>query len=118
MDDSARSASLADAVVELVVLLLNLTIERGRARGLGNARPRHGCAGRGHVVLIQKMPRRRFAQLWGDKIVVLPVGRNARGNREEEGDDYRLCHDPKLANEDPNETEIGLICLGFKLPTR
>ena len=68
-----RSAPLADAVVDLVVLLLDLAIERRRPRRLRNAWPRHGFAGRRRVVLIQKLPRRRLAQFRRHKLVVLPV---------------------------------------------
>src|ERR1700678_4725923 len=63
------------------------------------------------------MPRRWLADLRGHKTVILPIGGNARGCREQEGgDDYGFCHDPTLANED--RAEIALICLGFKRPTR
>ena len=63
----------------LVILLLDLAIERRRTRCLRNAWPRHGFAGRRQIVLIQKMPRRRLVELRGHKTVVLPVSRNARG---------------------------------------
>src|SRR6202020_644339 len=83
----SRSAPLANAVVDLVILFLNLAIERRRSRRLRNAWPRHSRAGRRLVVLIQKMARRWLADLRGPKSVILPIGRNARGGRKQEGGD-------------------------------
>src|ERR1700722_14438797 len=115
----ARSATLANAVVDLVVFLLNLAIKRRRSRGLRKAWPWHGLAGRGRVVLIQKVAWRRLAEVRGRKTFVLPVSRAACGRRKKEGgDDDRFCHDLTLAIEDAYGTEIALICLGFKRPTR
>ena len=97
----------------------DLAVERASAPNLEErlalARSRRST----RVVLIQKMPWRRFAQLRSDKTVVLPVGRAARGRRKQEGgDDYRFCHGLTLANEEASAPEIALICLGFKRPTR
>jgi hypothetical protein len=116
---SERSATVANTIVDLVVLLPDLAIERRRPRCLRNAWPRDSCAGRRQVVLIQTLPGRRLAELRSDKTVVLPVRRHARGRgKKEGGDDYRFGHDPTLANEDVHATQIALICIGFKRPTR
>src|SRR5580658_3676755 len=81
------STTRADAVVDFVVLLLDRPVKRRRARRLRSAGPRDGFAGRRQIVLIQKMPRRWLAELWGDETaaVVLAMGRDARyqGGKDE-----------------------------------
>ena len=62
----AASATAADTVVDAVVLLLYGAVERRRARRLWNAGPLDGLAGRRQIIPIEKMPRRRFAEFWGD----------------------------------------------------
>src|SRR4029077_5511321 len=91
------SATFADAIVDAVILLLNLAIERSRSRRLRNARPRDSLAGRRQVVLVENLPRLRLAELRSEKTVVLPISPNARGRRNQEGgDDCRFRHDPTL----------------------
>src|SRR5580658_1328013 len=82
---AAGSATRTNAVVDFIVLPPNRAVKRRRSRRLRNAWPRDGLAGRRQVILIQKMPGRRLAELRGDKaVVVLPKGRNARGGHDRE----------------------------------
>ncbi len=73
------STTAADAVVDAVILLLYVAVERRLTRRLRNAGSRDSLAGRCQILLIEKMPRRRLAEFRGDvPVVALGAGRDKR----------------------------------------
>ena len=91
----ARSATVADAVVDAVVLLPDLAVERRCARRLRNAGPWYGLAGRRQIVLNEKMPRSRSAEVRGDVPAVdlghaRRQGPAARPSLPRDGDDCEI----------------------------
>ena len=67
IENRVVSATVADAVVDTVVLLPYGAVERRRTRRLRDATPRDGCTGPGNIVLPEKLPRRRPAEFRGDE---------------------------------------------------
>ena len=71
-------AALADAVVDFVVLLLDLSVERRRACRLRSAGLWDSLTGRRQIVLVQKMPGRWPTELRGDVTAACPGHRPRR----------------------------------------
>ena len=84
----AASTTVADAVVDAVVPLPYRTIERRFTRRLRGPRVRDGLAGRRQIILIEKLPWRRFAEFGSNvSAVALATGRDGRHRRDKDSDD-------------------------------
>jgi hypothetical protein len=64
-EDAAALATLADAVVDAVILPTYGAVERRLTRRLRNAGPCDSLTSRRQIVLIEKLPRRRLAEFRG-----------------------------------------------------
>src|ERR1700722_9939149 len=77
--DTTASTTLADAVVDAVILLAYVPVERRLTRRLRNAGPCDSLASRRQIVLIEKLARRRLAEFRGYVTgVALSIGGHRR----------------------------------------